>query len=38
MTDMKISPIIEMQISILTKYIEQTNKDIKDRKNILNKS
>ncbi len=35
---MKISPIIEMQISILTKYIEQTNKDIKDRKNILNKS
>jgi hypothetical protein len=33
MTDIKISPITEMQISKLTKEIEQTEKDIKDRKN-----
>ena len=33
MTDIKISPITEMQISKLTKEIEQTEKDITDRKN-----
>ena len=33
MTDIKISPITETQISKLTKDIEQTEKDIKDRKN-----
>ena len=33
MMDIKISPITEMQISKLTKDIEQTEKDIKDRKN-----
>ena len=33
MMDIKISPITEMQISKLTKYIEQTITDIKDRKN-----
>ena len=33
MTDMKMLPITEFQISKLTKDIEQTNKDIKDRKN-----
>ena len=33
MMDMKISPITEMRISKLTKNIEQSEKDIKDRKN-----
>ena len=33
MTDIKISPITEMQISKLTKDIVQTEKDITDRKN-----
>ena len=33
MTDMKFLPITEIQISKLTKDIEQTNKNIKDRKN-----
>ena len=33
MTDMKISPITEMQISKLRKDIAQTEKDITDRKN-----
>lgn len=33
MTDIKISPITEMQISKLTKDIELFEKDIKDRKN-----
>ena len=33
MTDIKIPPITEMQISKLTKAIAQTEKDIRDRKN-----